>query len=223
MRAEPILKWLEAGFLGALIFLAVQCGIFVRRAQRALPGAAQDLSATLADYRRLAEDTVGVTAQVRNTLQATQDSAKQVAENSASSTALLAHDLEIFGALLGDADTAVGRADQTLGRIDLAVRKAAPAVDHLNDAAAKLPPILESVRLSAEDFQATSRDSASIARHVNAIAGNGETASNEALARFNQMLKPPRLAARILLDVTGEAGKLFEGIYYGRQVLENRN
>lgn len=116
--------------LCATAFLCIEGGLLLREVRSSIlpvinqqvTSTGQQASVTLKDYSRLAQDSVGVTGEIRRTLKASQDSYRQTTANSAKATALLTEDLQRFGALIDTSNATVGHlgdsTDAVIARLD---------------------------------------------------------------------------------------------------------
>jgi uncharacterized phage infection (PIP) family protein YhgE len=164
----------------ALSFLCIEGGLLLRSARLAIPGISKQLSdvanqalGTLTDYSRLAQDSIGVTGEIRRTLKASQESYSQTTANSAKATALLTDDLERFGNLIDTSNTTVGHlgasTDDVMARLQPILANLGHSSD---DLATETPIILKSLAntsqnaadgtaqlvLTSQDIHATTHD-----------------------------------------------------------------
>jgi hypothetical protein len=142
------LTYLKASLLSALtlaaLFVLIEAGILVRRAQMAIPAIVADVHNTATDYQRVAQVTVGVEAPLRAMLKANKESSDQVARNSVAATKQLTADLVDLGATIQTANTAIGH-------IDKAVADTAQSVTaDISDTNQELKPILADLATSSE-------------------------------------------------------------------------
>lgn len=192
----------------------------------------KQLNATLLDVSRFTEDATGVTAEVRKTLKASQDSSRQVAANSALATQqaaaaigalddLVRHtDAQINGSLLPQLTAAVSQQNANLTAVAARINT---SLDGLTRSEAELQPILTSVaqasaaaaKLSQDpaiedavkNLDATSASAASTAKHVDA-------ATADLAAAIHRETRPASFTVKVagwILNSAAKAGSVLAG------------
>ena len=212
--ANNLLKASQMALLAALTFMAIEGGILLRRAQRAVPGVVNEIHFTAQDYRRVAQDTVGVTAQLRKTLKASEDSSKQLVANSAQATATLNSDLAILGTLetnANDALSAMRERGAALGD------QAGDTLDEIHSAASKAEPIMETVSLDVDRAGPILDDAKQVSAQGVGIATDTHTETTLIVGQTREAFKPKNKFLSIVQLLAGGTLSGAELFYYLRK------
>lgn len=168
---------------GAGAYALIQIGLTARAIRLQVPSVVTQTNATLLDVSRLAQDTTGVTAEIRKTLKSIQSSNQQTAANSAAATATLNVDLIKLGKVLDQASLSVDsissqtvvlstHANDALDSLQNAINSTQPAIANATQATQNAANLLGDPNLRAVTANASviAQNTADTSRQIDLTA-----------------------------------------------------